>query len=443
MPRPLGSHEHCYWLLGRSTSNHIVYAAEIDGTASPQMWRAAFDALQRRHPLLRVRIPAMPNGFPYFDSVEDRPIPVHVTDDAPWHAEGIDADWLDREVARELMEPVGHDRAPLMRAIVASDGTRSLLIVAGSHAIFDGIGLAGCIRDVLRALAGQALAPLPVPPSLNQLLGVAVGRPPSRPTPQQVSPEAPPSPDADHAGTPVVHRLRLSRTLTGVLRIRARAAHATVHGALCAAMLLTGRAYMRAWQDAAVRVVSPIDLRRQFGTEEDCAVYVTVGRALVEAHARHGFWDMARHILHTTDVPGTRASVRLETRDLRGQLGDGLDAAGALRARRIAPSGTHPRDPSRNPSRDHPRDLSVSNLGPLRYGARIGPYRMTALWGPFVQTGDAGDHMLGAATVDGSLHLALTSATPEAAGWLEAVKATLEAALQAAPQADRAFPQPG
>ncbi|WP_342051572.1 MULTISPECIES: phthiocerol/phthiodiolone dimycocerosyl transferase family protein [unclassified Cupriavidus] len=434
MPRPLGTHEHCYWLLGRSTNNHIVYAAEIDGIASPQAWRAAFDALQHRHPLLRVRIPAMPDGFPYafpyFDSVEDRPIPVHVTDDVPWHEDGIDAEWLDREIARELIEPVDHDRAPLMRAIVASDGTRSLLIVAGSHAIFDGIGLAGCIRDVLRALAGQTLAPLPVPPSLNQLLGVAVGRPPThppahppvRPPARAISPEVPAPP---HAATPVVHRLRLSRTLTGVLRIRARAAHATVHGALCAAMLLTGRAYMRAWQDAAVKVVSPIDLRRQFGTDEDCAVYVTVGRALVDAQARHGFWDMARHILHMTDVPGTRASVRLETRDLRGQLADGLDAAGALQARRIAHSGAH--------SNAHSRDLIVSNLGPLRFGARIGPYRMTALWGPFVQTGDIGDHMLGAATVDGSLHLSLTSATPEAAGWLEAVKATLEAALQACP----------
>ncbi|WP_354688153.1 phthiocerol/phthiodiolone dimycocerosyl transferase family protein [Cupriavidus plantarum] len=409
MPRPLGSQEHCFWLLGRSTSNHIVYAAEIDGTAPPHAWRAAFDALQRRHPLLRVRIPATPNGYPYFDAGADRPIPVHVTDDAPWHAEGIDAAWLDREIARELIEPIDHDRAPLIRAIVASEGNngrRSLLIVAGSHTIFDGIGLAGCIRDVLRALAGAALAPLPVPPSLNHLVDVAAAPPPTPP----VSLVLPPSPDG---GTPPVHRLRLSHTLTGALRLHARAAHTTVHGALCAAMLLTGRAHLSAWRRSAIKLVSPIDLRRQFGTEEDCAVYVTVGNALVEPDARHGFWDMARHILRTTNVPGSRASVRAETRDLSGQLRNGLDAAGVVRARRMGQA----------------RDLIVSNIGPLRYDTRMGPYEMTALWGPFVQTGDRGDHMLGVATVDGRLHLGLTSATAEAARWLEAVKVTLESAL--------------
>lgn len=413
MLRPLGSLEHCFWLLGHGTSNHIIYAVEIDGTAPPQAWRAAFDALRRRHPLLRVGIPATPNGFPYFEASEDRPIPVHFTNAARWTHDGIDPDWLDRELTRELAEPIDPNHAPLMRAIVASDGgdegasNRSLLIVAASHAICDGIGLAGCIRDVLRALAGETLEPLPMPPSLNQIFNVAAARAPSH----AVSLAASPSPDA---GAPVVHRLRLSRTLTGALRIRARAANTTVHGALSAALLLSGRQYLQDWQGAVIKLVTPIDLRRQLGMEDDCGVYVTVGRALIAASETLSFWEMARRVLRETDVAGTRAAVRFETRDLRSQLNDGLDATGVAKARRIGQA----------------RDFIVSNLGPLRFGTRIGTYRMTALWGPFVQTGDKGDHMLGVATLDGEMHLALTSATPAAAGWLEAAKSTLERGLQ-------------
>lgn len=65
MLRPLGSFEHCFWLVNRGVASHIVFAAEIDGVATEPKWRAAFDALQRRHPLLHVRGPASPLGLPF------------------------------------------------------------------------------------------------------------------------------------------------------------------------------------------------------------------------------------------------------------------------------------------------------------------------------------------------------------------------------------------
>lgn len=104
MLRPLGSLEHVLWLLNRSIGNHVICAAEIDGAASPHAWHAAFDALQRRHPLLSVRVLATENGWPHFETARGQPIPLRHTDDAVWDDSGIAPAWLDAALVRELTD---------------------------------------------------------------------------------------------------------------------------------------------------------------------------------------------------------------------------------------------------------------------------------------------------------------------------------------------------
>lgn len=173
MLRPLGSFEHCFWLVNRGVASHIVFAAEIDGVATAPKWRAAFDALQRRHPLLHVRVPASPLGLPYFEAVHDRPIPLRHASDAIWNLGRIAHEWLDRALSEELSEPIDTDTAPLMRAVIATGAERSVIILSCSHVVCDGISMSYCLRDLLQALNGEALTSLPMAPSLNQLYGEA------------------------------------------------------------------------------------------------------------------------------------------------------------------------------------------------------------------------------------------------------------------------------
>lgn len=407
MHRPLGSLEHCVWLLNRSVGNQVVYAAEIDGVASPDAWRAAFDAVQRRHPLLRVRVPATVDGWPYFETVNDQPIPLRFATEAVWDAGGIAPDWLDDALARELDEPIDADVAPLARAVIASCRDKSVVILSGAHVIVDGLSLSYCMGDLLKSLNGEHLDVLPFPPSLDQLLDEASATPHAKVSLDPVCfPRDPPG---------GVCHLKLPRELTGRLVQRARDEGTSMHSTLCCALLVVGRSVLPKWCYEPVRIFSGVDMRQQFGIAGDCGIFVTNAMATLEPSLEGSFWEMARGIMLRTDAAAARAAAPAFTRYLRDLLANGMDAAHAIWIRQT--SITH--------------DLVVTNIGPVRFATPPGPFKMTALWGPLARSGYPGDYTVCVTTVEGCANLTLMCPdAPLPATFLDETRALLAQACE-------------
>ena len=164
--RHLGSFEHLFWLVNEHRPVHFTLAAEIVGKTTPADWRDALDRVQARHPLLSVRIDRMPGWLPRFRRVEEAPIPLKVVAGDPRSA------WP-AEVGEELATPFDPSSAPLARAVLIHAPDAATLIFAAHHAIADGFALAHVIRDTLEALAGAELDPLPVTPSVDEILGLS------------------------------------------------------------------------------------------------------------------------------------------------------------------------------------------------------------------------------------------------------------------------------
>jgi hypothetical protein len=133
------------------------------GIAAP--WREVFDALQRRHPLLRVRIDRDASAYPAFVTDEAAHIPLRMGN--------VDIGWAG-EMSRELQISFDHGNAPLIRAVVCGDTTGCTLLLTVHHAIADAISLTWVFRDVLLLLSGQQLEPLGPPVSQDEMLGIVL-----------------------------------------------------------------------------------------------------------------------------------------------------------------------------------------------------------------------------------------------------------------------------
>jgi hypothetical protein len=68
----------------------------------------------------------------------------------------------------------------------------------------------------------------------------------------------------------------------------------------------------------------------------------------------------------------------------------------------------------------------VSNLGVLPFETSFGVFKLESLWGPAVFVGIEGEQMIGAATLNGAIHLLHTSYTP-----IPKLLQTMESALEA------------
>lgn len=168
MDRPLDGFELVYYAassVARINGNGI---ARVRGPLQPALLRPALDALQRRHPMLGVRIVER-QGVPHWTSIGTPPIPLDVEPRrGPDH-------WKDA-VDRLLNDRFDLARGPLLRCVVlhGQDGVHDI-ILAFHHIIGDGMSTISAFDDLLRAharlAAGQdpGLEPLPEVPPLRDL----------------------------------------------------------------------------------------------------------------------------------------------------------------------------------------------------------------------------------------------------------------------------------
>ena len=147
----LGSLEELVWLYDQTSPFHFVMGATFIGAGTAAPWREVLDVLQRRHPLLRVRVERNASAYPEFVTDEAARIPLRIGEaDIGWAA----------EMSHELQIPFDHRNAPLIRAVVCGGAAGSTLLLTVHHAIADAISLTWVFRDVLLLLSGQQLEPL-------------------------------------------------------------------------------------------------------------------------------------------------------------------------------------------------------------------------------------------------------------------------------------------
>jgi hypothetical protein len=210
--------------------------------------RQALDAVQARHPLLRMRV-GWPSQEAEFIPGDGTPIPLRVV------ARDDEAQWQ-REMNREINEPFDMEQSPLIRAtLLRGPGVHEVMLTF-QHCLGDGYAGIHLVRDVVEAagavLEGRTpqLPALPLRDSLEALLPARLRglrgwvrglrtiasllwemrRFKSRKLPD----EAPGEPSKRRTRT---YYVEIPPDISARIRESCRAQHTTLHGALCATLL--------------------------------------------------------------------------------------------------------------------------------------------------------------------------------------------------------------
>jgi hypothetical protein len=380
----LGSLEELVWLYDQTSPFHFVMGATFIGAGTAARWREVLDALQRRHPLLRVRIERDASAYPKFVADETRRIPLRMGD--------ADIGWAG-EMSRELQISFDHRNAPLIRAVVCGDTTGSTLLLTVHHAIADAISLTWVFRDVLLLLSGQKLKPLALLASQDEMLGNTLRAMPERPA--RVLPRATAS-DASFRERLQVHHRGLSRDLTVAIAEKARSESTTVFGALSAAAILAGRSLSNRWRAEALRFLFPVSSRRHAEFQEAVRAYFNIIPLHLAPDIGSDFWGLARYCKAAVLPAQSREGAKKITKQLVGLL----------------EAGPSPADVCHFMHAHFASNGSLSSVGAIPYPTRARDIELTAMWGPALSTGVDGEQYLGAVTLNGKLHLTNTSSLP-------------------------------
>lgn len=382
--RPLGTFETALTLTGRHAPFVVVVVLELDGGPPLPRLRAALDALQRRHPLLAVRI-AEESGRFRFETDGVPPIPLTLLQRSG------DALWT-RVAEAELGRPLDEEAGPLARctylAPAGADG-RAEIVLTFHHAVIDGASaqaLAGELLDLCApegAAGASADGPGPAPPlpPVEDLFpaGFRGARGLSRQAAfvaRQMADEVvyrwrtraararPPDEPVRCRVLPV----RLEADATAELVRRSRQERVTLHGALSAAFLLAAQRHLHGGRAGPLRHVTFADLRpylRPPVPPERLGCCISMLRHTVEMppgdEGRARFWPLARRIDRQVTAGLRRGdrltAVLLAERMMRAVLGQpqhrmdhrlgttALSYAGPVRIAGRGGSGTAPGSP--------------------------------------------------------------------------------------------------
>lgn len=304
MRRLLGASEQLLWRLSRGRPVNAVLCASISGPASVERLRGALDFVQRRHALLGVRIRTDEEGRPWFDPDGVPPIPLRVL------ARPDEESWV-REAEDELRRPFEPGQGPLLRVtLLQGTGTCELLLTF-DHAIGDGLSGAWLVRDLLRELSQPGTGhTLPAPTACEERLPAGVRRrvgPPALPHstgPARTGlPSVPGRAGATGSGEESAQRLltwNLSEEDCARLVAASRREGTSVHGALCAAYLLSMAAELSPRAETVLTAMSPVNVRGHLmppGGEDFAALFTRqLTRHRLWPDSR--FWEVAREVKH-------------------------------------------------------------------------------------------------------------------------------------------------
>jgi hypothetical protein len=137
--RAMGMLEHAFDCMHHMGTFVVLQIVRIDGALGEPTLRRALDAVQSKHPLLRVHVTG-PGGIFEAEGTERIPLRVVARDSADrWRAEGLE----------ELHRPIAYGAKPLLRVVWVGDEHGGELLLVSNHAILDGVAAVVVVRDVL------------------------------------------------------------------------------------------------------------------------------------------------------------------------------------------------------------------------------------------------------------------------------------------------------
>jgi hypothetical protein len=200
-----------------------------------------------------------------------------------------------------------------------------------------------------------------------------------------------------------VDTLRLSPELSTLLRQRARQEGTTVHGALSAALALVSKE----WKPQPLRIWSPASARETLGSGYSASLQLTTKTVSFDLEEHHTFWDVARYSNTGLAGVGSIEYITGYIQELSGLISSGIDINGLVEFNETMLGN----------------EYLLTNIGALNFDTDFGNLQLEALWGPFVLTGYEGSQTIGVTSINGIIHLALTTlAHIEAKPLLEAVE---------------------
>jgi hypothetical protein len=307
--RPLSLAEFAFWRLAHHAPANVVVAAQIEGLPSAETLGRALGPVQRRHPLLGVRIDRY-GDRPRFVSTGVGALPLRVI-----RRHGEDH-WRTAAEA-ELVTPLPLDRGPLARVLLLHGEAASDLLITFSHVAGDALSGMYLLRDLLQEVAapGSVTGRCPERPGYDDLLPTGslwrdvmrfadglVG------TTQQMQRRAAWSPGERRARMgsagarpPRVLHWSLAAPLVDRLRVMSRAEGTTVHGALCAALLA---AFSRTGVSPPPLLTSAVNMRGRLAVPigEEFGLYASGASTQIPPSRAHRFWDIAGEVKRSLDA---------------------------------------------------------------------------------------------------------------------------------------------
>lgn len=296
MNRLLTPSEHLMWLLGCDRPTNVVLSATIKGAISVNQMTEALSWIQHRHPLLRTRIVIDQQQQPRLVSEGVPAIPLRVIE------RQNEENWL-TEISEELLSPFLWGEQPLARVVLLHSPSGCELLVTYHH-IGDGLSGAYLMRDIWCEITkpGSCREPLPEIPSIDQLLPTVVRKGDKDAVDFNWRIETDSTIQLDETFPERLEVLHwyFSPLETNRLVARCRLEQTTVHGALCAAFLLSLAVETSSSKETVLRCLSPFNLRNYLtvAVGENFGEYIARVVTTHVLNQQTQFWDLARQVKH-------------------------------------------------------------------------------------------------------------------------------------------------
>ena len=392
--RELGAFEEFIWLYTLSgLQRGFSMAIEVEGPTTVEQWREALAKVQKSQPLFSACIQKDGNTPPFFRSVVCGPIPLRFVDGAAGSS-------FETEIATEVFTSFDGKHAPLLRAVLIHQPQQSVFIITVHHCIADGISMVFALRDLLRALSGESIEPLPLLPSQEESFRITRSSLRENPPADSLS-LPPPSPGPpvkvlQASEPPRVETLQLDATLTRAIINRAKKERTTVNSALCAALNEAARTLHPAWKHRPIRIMANISTRNATGVAPASAMYFTPSVLWGSAESKPSFWESARSFSRSLSPARSIKAFQAGAQFMTSAVVSGLDIKGIIY---IMTHGVA-------------HEIDFSNLGSFSFSDIFGALRLRSIWGSSFLTGVIDGQNVGVTTFKERLNLLYTTQTP-------------------------------
>ncbi|MEQ8468462.1 phthiocerol/phthiodiolone dimycocerosyl transferase family protein [Coleofasciculus sp. E1-EBD-02] len=285
-----------------ANSLNVVIISKIKGSLSEDVVRQSLDLVQIRHPRLNCRIIGLLDNL-HFETEGTQQIPLRVIFSSdPKHWEFI--------AKNELNNQISSDKV-LLRAVLIKINNRSnfnYFITTCHHAVIDAISGVHLHSEILNLCYNilsnnqiDSVSKLPVLPSLEdlipQIFELSFQDKQLNKKPETLEFEKYLPNELRSCG--IVNR-KLEPEFTNRIISSCKKQNTTVHGALCAAMLLTVAETIKGEdRDLYLNCRSSVDLRRRLNppvSDETIAMVVSALTTFHEIREDKPFWELAREV---------------------------------------------------------------------------------------------------------------------------------------------------